>query len=156
MLIKESTLRRIIREEAVRALREDDAAAPVAAPVAVPVAAPVAAPAPAKPPLTDPALINTMIDTRLRANKGKLLGISQDLKREHGADEIGGRVEFTFDILTTGLIDRNTLIVKSSPQAYQKEIEKAFRNAFLTIRFDPIATPIIGRTFAQSIPPGDV
>jgi len=150
MLIKESTLRRIIREEARRALREDDAAVPT------PVAAPVPVPAPAKPPLTDPALIDTMIKSRLKASAGRVLNIAQRLKREYGADEIEGRVEFTFDILTTGLVDRNTIKVKASPQVYQKEIETAFKNEFIFIRFDPIMSPVIGREHALSIPPGDV
>jgi hypothetical protein len=150
MLIKESTLRRIIREEARRALREDDAAVPT------PVAAPAPVPAPAKPPLTDPALIDTMIKSRLKASAGRLLNVVDGLKSEYGADEIEGRVEFTFDILTTGLVDRNTIKVKASPQTYQKEIETAFKNEVIRIRFDPIMSPVIGKAHAFSIPPGDV
>jgi hypothetical protein len=149
MLIKESTLRRIIREEARRALREDDAAVPT------PVAAPAPVPAPAKPPLTDPALIDTMIKSRLKASAGRLLNVMDGLKDKYG-DDVAGRVEFTFDILTTGLVDRNTIKVKVSPQPYQKEIETAFRNDFVFIRFDPIISPVIGKTHAFSIPPGDV
>jgi hypothetical protein len=150
MLIKESTFRRIIREEAHRALREDDTAVPT------PVAAPAPVPAPAKPPLTDPALIDTMIKSRLKASAGRLLSVVQRLKSEYGADEIEGRVEFTFDILTTGLVDRNTIKVKASPQTYQKEIETAFKNEVVLIRFDPIMSPVIGKAHAFSIPPGDV
>lgn len=151
MLIKESTLRRIIREEARRALREDDATLP--APVAVP--APVAA-APAKPPLTDSALIDAMIKSRLKASAGRFQSVVGGLKSEYGADGIEGRVEFTFDILTTGLVDRNTIKVKASPQTYQKEIETAFKNEVIRIRFDPIMSPVIGKAHAFSIPPGDV
>jgi len=148
MLIKESTLRRIIREEARRALREDDAAVPT------PVAAPAPVPAPAKPPLTDPALIETMIKSRLKASR--FIPTVNRLKNEHGADYIEGHVEFTFDILTTGLVDRNTIKVKASRQTYQKEIEAALKSDLISIRFDPIMSPVIGRTHALSIPPGDV
>jgi hypothetical protein len=142
MLIKESTLRRIIREEARRALREDDAAVPT------PVAAPAPVPAPAKPPLTDPALIDTMIKTRLKAAGSRLQTIREDIGKKY---RTSGNLAVKFDILTTGLIDRNTITVKLAfPDTYQKEIETMFKNAFLMIRFDPIETPVIGRELSYT------
>ena len=122
MLIKESTLRRIIREEARRALHEDDAAAPA------PVAAPVAAPAPAKPPLTDPGAIETMIKTRLKAADSMLWSIREQIAKEYNLE---GALAVTFDILTTGLIDRNTITVKLNfRDVNQKNIEEDFKNTF--------------------------
>jgi hypothetical protein len=142
MLIKESTLRRIIREEAVRVLREDDAAVPT------PVAAPAPVPAPAKPPLTDPALIDTMIKTRLKAAASRLQTIREDIGKKY---RTAGNLAVKFDILTTGLIDRNTITVKLAvPDAYQKEIETMFKNEFLMIRFDPIMSPVIGRELSYT------
>ena len=151
MLIKESTLRRIIREEARRALHEDDAAVPA------PVAAPVAAPAPAKPPLTDPYAINTMINNKMRAfGGGPFLGVMSGLKNEYGHDEIEGRVQITWDILTTGRVDFNTLTIKVPGSSYEKNIEKALKPVFNQIRFDPIATPIVGREHAYSVYAGRI
>ena len=145
MLIKESTLRRIIREEARRALHEDDAAAPA------PVAAPVAAPAPAKPPLTDPGAIETMIKTRLKAAGSMLLSIREEIAKKYN---LGGALAVTFDILTTGLIDRNTITVKLNfRDVNQKNIEEDFKNTFLRIRFDPIETPVIGREISYTFAP---
>lgn len=137
MRVKESTLRRIIREEARRALREDDAAVPAPAPVA----APVAAPAPAKPPLTDPALVKTMVDKRIKSQlqtaKEDLLKIDENLVN---ANAYTLRLNFT--ILTTGLVDRNTFNCRIEPDPGNSKANEIVKR-FLYTRFDPIATPYV-------------
>ena len=133
MLIKESTLRRIIREEARRALHEDDAAVPA------PVAAPVAAPAPAKPPLTDPALIKTMVDKRLRF---QLEGIKQDLIKIDETLAGTSTLRMDFTILTTGRVDQNTFNCRIDPDPGDSKANEIVKRILYT-RFDPIATPYV-------------
>ena len=134
MLIKESTLRRIIREEARRALHEDDAAVPA------PVAAPVAAPAAAKPPLTDPDLVKTMVNKRLQS---QLQTVKQALfKIDETLFNTGHTVRMDFTILTTGIIDRNTFDCRIEPDPGNSKVNEAVKSILYT-RFDPIATPYV-------------
>ena len=135
MLIKESTLRRIIREEARRALHEDDAAVPAPAPAP----APVAAPAPAKPPLTDPALIKTMVDKRLRS---QLQGVKDDLLKIDETLAGTSTLRLDFTILTTGIIDRNTFNCRIEPDPRSSKANEIVKRILYT-KFDPIATPYV-------------
>ena len=157
MLIKESTLRRIIREETYRSLHEQatPAVAPVAgaAPVPVPPPAPVAATPPAAP--AAPAVL-TVDQAAAAANKAfngnykrQLLGLwEQYLKVDPAATSV---VTFQFQINTNGTVDPKANVkitckpdpTRTVPPNPPTTFSAEFKKLMMTWKFAPASEPFI-------------
>lgn len=157
MLIKESTLRRIIREEAHRALREQvtPAIAPVAGAAAVPPPAPVAGAAPAA---AAPAASTTLTvdEAAVAANKAfngnykrQLLGLwEQYLKVDPAATSV---VTFQFQINTNGTVDPKANVkvtckpdpTRTVPPNPPTTFSAEFKKLMMTWKFAPASEPFI-------------
>lgn len=149
MRVKESTLRRIIREEAYRALREQVASviAPVAGAAAVPPAAPAA-------PAASTAL--TVDEAAVAANKAfngnykrQLLGLwEQYLKVDLAATSV---VTFQFQINTNGTVDPKANVkvtckpdpTRTVPPNPPTTFSAEFKKLMMTWKFAPASEPFI-------------
>lgn len=149
MLIKESTLRRIIREEAYRALREQvtPAIAPAAGAAAVPPAAPAAPAA---------STVLTVDEAAVAANKAfngnykrQLLGLwEQYLKVDPAATSV---VTFQFQINTNGTVDPKANVkvtckpdpTRTVPPNPPTTFSAEFKKLMMTWKFAPASEPFI-------------
>ena len=150
MLIKESTLRRIIREEAHRALREQVTPAPVAGAAAPP---PVAGAAPAAPAAST---TRTVDEAAVAANKAfngnykrQLLGLwEQYLKVDPAATSV---VTFQFQINTNGTVDPKANVkvtckpdpTRTVPPNPPTTFSAEFKKLMMTWKFAPASEPFI-------------
>jgi hypothetical protein len=157
MLIKESALRRIIREEALLALREDEESVPEPAATAAAKMTPTpttdAPKLPVKEPLTDSAEVQSMVRKKLKVLAAQIVDQVYKTGSDYG-DAAGSRIEAKFDILPTGLVDRNTIKLTLNPPMIGSSgaaAEKAWKQQLGFTRFDPIAKPLIGYEWNQPL-----
>ena len=150
MLIKESTLRRIIREEAHRALREQVTPAPVAGAAAPP---PVAGAAPAAPAASTTLTVDEAAAAANKAFNGnykrQLLGLwEQYLKVDPAATSV---VTFQFQINTNGTVDPKANVkvtckpdpTRTVPPNPPTTFSAEFKKLMMTWKFAPASEPFI-------------
>ena len=150
MLIKESTLRRIIREEAHRALREQVTPAPVAGAAAPP---PVAGAAPAAPAASTTLTVDEAAVAANKAFNGnykrQLLGLwEQYLKVDPAATSV---VTFQFQINTNGTVDPKANVkvtckpdpTRTVPPNPPTTFSAEFKKLMMTWKFAPASEPFI-------------